>query len=83
MACAAEPPSALSAAVPIRRDEIRANREALLALAGALRTARRPSPRAVALAHVLLCDGGSPAFAPGRDGALERWIAAAAAALGR
>jgi hypothetical protein len=60
-----------SAAVPLQRADIRAERELLLGLAGELDGRDPVSPRGVARVSRLLTDGRSPLYAPSPRGALR------------
>jgi hypothetical protein len=52
-----------------------------VAVIARLRADEPVSARGVALVRILLVDGGSPAYAPCRPGALRAWAATALAAL--
>jgi hypothetical protein len=81
IAAAEAPRPLLTAAVAPSRVEVRAARPRLEALAARLRDDRPVAVRGVALVSLLLTDGGSPAYAPRRPGALAEWAAGARAAL--
>jgi hypothetical protein len=61
----------ITAAVPVRKNEVLGAYDELLALAAALQTRPHPSPRALALSHRLLLDGTSPLFDPQAAGTLK------------
>jgi hypothetical protein len=62
---AQRPPAALTAAAPLRRDAIVADRSALEQLARRLRAPRPVRARGVALTRRLLTDGAGPLYAGG------------------
>jgi hypothetical protein len=81
IAAAEAPRPAFSAAVPPRRDEVRAAQPVLEALIVRLRDDAPVQARGVALVSLLLSDGASPAYTPRRPGALGDWAAGALRAL--
>jgi hypothetical protein len=81
IAAAGAPRPAMTAAIAPSRGEVRAARDLLEALAARLRDETAVRPRGVALVRILLVDGGSPAYAPRRPGALRAWAATALQAL--
>jgi hypothetical protein len=78
---AEEPERGYSAAVPLQRRAILAERDFLLALAADLRSDDELSPRGIALVEHLLTDGMSPLYAPGPEGGLHNALTHARAAL--
>jgi hypothetical protein len=71
---AAQPPSRLSAAVPLRREEVLDTRPLLLTLAAELRAPGPVRAEGVALTRLLLVDGGSALYEPGEAGALAKAV---------
>jgi hypothetical protein len=72
---------AYTAAIPPRRAEVRAARGVLDALRERLLEDAPVRAGGVALVRILLTDGASPAYAPGRPGALAEWARSALRAL--
>jgi hypothetical protein len=62
---------ALSAAIPLRRDQVAESRETLAFLAQILLFAETVDARGVAIVRRLLADGGSPLYCAAEPGALE------------
>jgi hypothetical protein len=77
----AEPPRPRGAAAPLARSAVLACDELLRELAHDLRHAGPVQVRGVALVRQLLRDGGSPLYAADTEGALDRSIRRARAAL--
>jgi hypothetical protein len=73
-------PAPFTAAVPVRRTEVRACAEDLLALARRLRDGQPVDVHGIALTSRLLSDGSSPLYATG-DGSLRHAVRAARLAL--
>ena len=78
---AEHPVYGISAAVPLERGQILAERESLLDLATDLDSEDELDPRGVALVRTLLTDADSPAYAPSAPGALHAALTHAHAAL--
>jgi hypothetical protein len=75
------PPRGYTAAAPIQREAILAERELLLEIAADLESDDELKPRGVALVERLLVDGSSPVYAGGTDRALHGAVVQARAAL--
>lgn len=78
---AERPRTALTAAVPLQRREIIASRADIARLVQDLRGPDDVQPRGVALVDELITSGDSPLYAPGPEGALDRALRRAHAAL--
>jgi hypothetical protein len=78
---AEEPPRGYSAAVPVRRREILAEREFMIAIVEDLLSDDELSPRGIALVEQMLTDGRSPLFVGDPEGDLHGALTHARAAL--
>jgi hypothetical protein len=78
---AAEPPRALSSAIPVQRKAILYERGFILAIARDLESDDEVGARGVDLLAGLLTNGDSPVYADSPDGALASALAHAYAAL--
>ena len=78
---AEEPRRRYTAAVPLQRRAILAERTFMLDLAADVASDDALSPRGIALVERLLTDGASPMYAPGHEGDLHRALIHARAAL--
>ncbi len=76
-----DPRRSYSAAVPVRRHDILAEREFLVAIAEDLLSDDELSPRGIALVETLLTDGASPLYSVGPEDELHRALTHARAAL--
>jgi hypothetical protein len=75
------PSHGLSAAVPIERGQIIAERDLLVQLAEELESDDELEPRGIALVDTVLTDAESPAYAPSAPGSLHAALTHAHAAL--
>ena len=75
------PPAPFTAAVPVRRREIRKTRDEIEQLARDLLAPGEVRPRGVVLVQNMLTHGESPLFTASPDGALQRAVRQARSAL--
>jgi hypothetical protein len=78
---AEERPRGFSAAVPVQRREVLAERELMLQLADDLESSDELKPRGIALVERLISDGGSPVYTSSPGGSLHGALVHAHAAL--
>jgi hypothetical protein len=75
---AERPPRGFGSSVPLRRGEILAEHDLLLAIADELESSDELKPRGIVLVERLLMDGASPLYF---EGGLREWLVQARAAL--